>query len=396
MQDPYRCMMPYPFVAQPHAPEGPLRGLRLVVKDLFDVKGYPTSCGSPHMLALSGIKRKTAPIVTKLLRAGAAFVGKTHTDELAYSLNGKNIHFGCPVNPAAPDRVPGGSSSGSMVAVAGNLADIGLGTDTGGSVRGPASYGGLFGIRPTHGRLSLEGCWPLAPSCDTAGFFTRDAATLARVADVVFGAAREDSTANVRWLLAQDAFALADEGAQRALRAATDRALLRLNEAEPVDIIGKSDPLYWAFRNVQGYEAWRTDREFLETHRPMLGKDVRERLEYASKLSDEQYAEGLKVRKRFRAKLARILGKDGVILMPTMPDVAPLLTAGEEELEDFRARALRLLCVAVLTGFPQVTIPAAMKNGAPLGLSLLGPKGSDRRLVALAERFADAAAIRIA
>ena len=177
--DPFRCFVPYPEIAVKSAPGGPLAGLTLAVKDLFDVKGYPTGAGSPIVLAMSGVKTKTAPIVKVLLDAGARFVGKTHTDELAFSLNGKNAHFGAPINPSAPDRITGGSSSGSMAAVAGRLADIALGSGTGGSVRAPASYGGLFGIRPSHKRLSLKATWPLAESFDTPGWFARDGEILA-------------------------------------------------------------------------------------------------------------------------------------------------------------------------------------------------------------------------
>src|SRR6218665_673770 len=177
--DPVRAFMPYPAVAVENASEGPLSGLTLAVKDLFDVKGYRTGCGCPTKLAESEVKTVTAPAVQRLLDAGARFVGKTHTDELAWSMYGMNAHFGTPVNVAAPDRIPGGSSSGSAAAVAAGLADIALGTDTGGSVRAPASFCGLWGLRPTHGRISLEGCMELCASFDTAGFFARDAGTLA-------------------------------------------------------------------------------------------------------------------------------------------------------------------------------------------------------------------------
>jgi len=165
--DPARAFMPYPAVSVPHAERGPLSGLTFAAKDLFDVAGYPTGSGSPTMLAMSGVKTRTAPVVQALLDAGARFVGKTITDELAFSMSGKNSHFGTPVNGGAPDRVPGGSSAGSAAAVSNGLCDFALGTDTGGSVRAPASHCGLFGIRPTHGRVSLEGCHDLAPSFDT-------------------------------------------------------------------------------------------------------------------------------------------------------------------------------------------------------------------------------------
>src|ERR687890_786551 len=179
--DPARAFMPYPAADVPHAAEGKLTGLTFAAKDLFDVAGYPTSGGSPHLLALSGVKTRTAPTVQRLLDAGARLVGKTITDELAFSMNGKNAHFGTPVNGAAPDRIPGGSSSGSAAAVSNGLCDFALGTDTGGSVRAPASHCGLFGIRPTHGRVSLEGCHDLAPSFDSCGYFTRDGSTFTRV-----------------------------------------------------------------------------------------------------------------------------------------------------------------------------------------------------------------------
>ena len=148
-RDPAHAFMPYPAVPVPHAPSGPLSGLTFAAKDLFDVAGYPTSAGSPHMLAMSGIKTRTAPTVQKLLDAGARLVGKTITDELAFSMSGKNAHFGTPVNGGAPDRIPGGSSAGSAAAVSNGLCDFALGTDTGGSVRAPANHCGLFGIRPT-------------------------------------------------------------------------------------------------------------------------------------------------------------------------------------------------------------------------------------------------------
>ena len=184
---PSRSFMPYPEADVPHALDGPLRGLRFAAKDLFDVAGYPTGGGNPHVLAMSGIKPSTAPAVQCLLDAGAAFVGKTHNDELAFSMNGKNAHYGAPVNGAAPERITGGSSSGSASAVSNGLCDFALGTDTGGSVRVPASHCGLFGIQPTHGRISLAGCLPLCYSLDTCGFFARDIGTFARVAGVLLG-----------------------------------------------------------------------------------------------------------------------------------------------------------------------------------------------------------------
>jgi amidase len=394
--DPFRCFVPYPPTPVKHAAEGPLAGLTLAVKDLFDVKGYPTGAGSPTVLAQSGIKTKTAPIVKALLQAGARFVGKTHTDELAFSLNGKNAHFGAPINPAAPERITGGSSSGSMAAVAGRLADIALGSDTGGSVRAPASYGGLFGIRPTHGRLSLERVWPLAASFDTPGWFARDGRTFARVGEVLLGEDSPPLPNRPRLLLAEDLFAQATPEAQALLREALARAALTLGEPVPVKAARDLEPLYWSFRRLQAREAWQANGEMIRRHAPPLGPGVAERFAYGELVTDEEVAEAQKTRKSFRTRLQRLLGGDGVLLLPTVPDIAPLVSASEAELDDFRNRALRLLCIAGLAGFPQVTIPLARRDGAPLGLSLIGPKGSDRSLIEQALTVEQAARIRLA
>ena len=162
LHDPTHAFMPYPATPVPHAGAGPLSGLSFAVKDLFHVGGYPTSGGQPLMLALSGVMDRTAPTVQRLLDAGARFAGKTITDELAFSMNGQNAHFGSPINGAAPDRITGGSSSGSASAVSNGMCDFALGTDTGGSVRAPASHCGLVGLRPTHGRISLQDVLNLA------------------------------------------------------------------------------------------------------------------------------------------------------------------------------------------------------------------------------------------
>jgi amidase len=391
-----------PFAPAPvaHAPDGPLSGLTLAVKDLFDVKGYPTGAGSPHVLAMSTPKKAHAPLVAKLLKSGARFVGKTITDELAFSLNGKNAHFGAPVNAAAPERITGGSSSGSASAVSGGLADVALGTDTGGSVRAPASYCGLFGIRPTHGRVSLKGCWPLADSFDTPGYFTRDGATFQRVAPVFLGPDKAPLPETPRFLMATDLFALATDEARAILQDTVRRALLTMAgkavEPDAVTAAKDIDALYWAFRWLQGREAWEADGQMIETYAPPLGPGVAERFAFAKTVTDEQVAAGNRTRKAFRSALKRLLGRDGVLLTPTVPDAAPLTSTSEADLDDFRNRALRLLCVSGLSGFPQISIPAARIGGAPLGLSIIGPPGSDVSLAALAVKIEAAARIRVA
>jgi Asp-tRNA(Asn)/Glu-tRNA(Gln) amidotransferase A subunit family amidase len=168
-------------------PGGPLSGSTVAVKDLYDVAGHPCGAGNPAWLAAASPATDHAPVVASLLAAGADVRGITQTDEFAYSLYGVNDHYGTPPNPTAPGRVPGGSSSGSAAAVALGEVTVGLGTDTGGSIRVPAAYQGLFGIRTTHGLLPREGLLPLAPTFDAVGWMTRDAETLARVGDVLLG-----------------------------------------------------------------------------------------------------------------------------------------------------------------------------------------------------------------
>ena len=387
--NPARAFLPYPAVPVGHAADGPLAGLTFAVKDLFDVAGYPTGGGNPLLLALSGVKTLTAPTVQRLLDAGARFVGKTHTDELAFSMNGRNAHFGTPVNGGAPDRIPGGSSSGSAAAVSNRLCDFALGTDTGGSVRAPASHCGLLGIRPTHGRVSLDGCLDLAPSFDTCGFFARDARTFARVADVLLGADAAPLPALVRLLRPGDVWKLLADEVVDALAPAVARIEAALGEAKPCDAaLDSFDAMYWSFRHLQGREAWQVDGPFIERFAPPLGPGVAERFAWSKQVTEAQVVDAAHFCDRFRGHLAALLGSDGVLLMPTMPDVAPLLAAYESELEDYRNAAIRMLCISGLSGCPQVTLPLASRLGAPLGISLLGPAGSDRSLVALAEKIA--------
>jgi amidase len=387
--DPAHAFVPYPAVQLPHTPGGPLEGLSFAVKDLFDVAGYPTGGGNPHVLALSGIKTRTAPTVQRLLDSGARFVGKTYTDELAFSMNGINAHFGAPVNGGAPDRIPGGSSSGSAAAVSNGLVDFALGTDTGGSVRCPASHCGLFGLRPTHGRISLENCLDLAPGFDSCGFFTRDAETFGRVADVLLGTDPSPLPAQPRLLYPEDGWSLLDGAVSDALQPALDRVEALFGKAVFMRMAPKGfDRNYWAFRYIQGREAWQTDGDMIERHGLALGPGVRDRFVWSKLVTDAQVEESVAIRDEVRAALAEILGSDGVMVLPTMPDIAPLLTTDEGGLEDYRNNAIKLLCLAGLSGFPQLSMPLVKRNGAPLGLSLLGPAGSDRSLIAMAQRIA--------
>src|SRR5215470_1021174 len=216
-----------PFVPGPRIriegrSNGPLTGLTFAAKDLFDVEGQPTGGGNPDWARWRPVPDKHAWAVQRLLDAGATLIGKTVTDEVSLGILGENAFDGTPLNPKARDRVPGGSSSGSASAVAQSLCDFALGTDTGGSVRVPASFCGLYGIRPTHGRLNLAGMLPQAPSSDTTGWFARDAETFARVSAVLLGEAPA-AALPCNLLIAVDAFGFADPDVAAALQPMVER-----------------------------------------------------------------------------------------------------------------------------------------------------------------------------
>lgn len=383
---PVGAFMPYPSVQMANAEDGILSGLKFAVKDLFDVSGYPTSSGQPMVLAMSGVKTTTAPVVQTLLDFGAQFVGKTVTDELAFSLNGQNAHFGSPVNGACADRISGGSSSGSASAVSLNLVDFALGTDTGGSIRAPASHCGLIGIRPTHGLVSLEGVTDLAPSLDTCGWFARDFSVFNRVARAVLGVGKnEHEQTSPRLYLLDSIWKLLASEALEALKIPLSDIGEQVQILRSFDIVSRYslDDLYWSFRYIQGYEAWRVHGSFIEEHNPVLGPGVKERFEWSRQVTQDQFKWATQLRAEFQRFLSDMLGDTGYLIIPTMPDVAPLKSCKEAALDVYRNNAIRMLCIAGLAGFPQVSLPLARRLGAPFGISLIGPKGRDVELIRL-------------
>lgn len=386
-----RAFLPYPVPAPEltaHAEQGTLSGLTFAVKDLYDVAGYPTGAGNPHVLVRSGIKTTHAPPVAALLNAGARFVGKTVTDEMAFSARGNNAHFGAPINGAAPDRITGGSSSGSASAVSNGQCDIALGSDTGGSVRGPANHCGLYGIRPSFGRISLAGCFPLCETFDTCGFFARDAATFERAASVLLGADSRPLPAAPRVLIAEDLFALLLPEVRAALQPAIDAIEAKWGKATPVNACGNAADspaqLYQAYRVLQGWEAWQMQGERIERDGLCLGPDVAARFAYSRSITEAQAAEATKIREVFTAHLSALLGDDAILISPTQPDIAPLLSSvssAPEAFEAYRNVATHFMGLAPMGGFPQVSIPFAGRLGVPLGLSLMSQIGSDLSLV---------------
>lgn len=376
-------------VALRGAHSGPLTGLTFAAKDIYGVAGHRTGFGSPDWLRTHQPAERTAPVIRRLLDAGADMVGKTHTDELTFSLNGENAHYGTPVNVNAPGRIPGGSSSGSAAAVAGALVDFALGSDTGGSVRAPASFCGIFGLRPTHGRVSLDEACPLAPSFDTAGWFARDAETMERVGVVLFGEDSQESV-SARLLVAQDAFELAGPAATAALQPGLQRVAALLGKPERVTV-STEGLREWldVFRILQGHEIWAQHGPWAREVKPHLGPGIRQRMEWASSIGDAEAREARVRRESIARRMDLLLGTQNVLALPTVPNIAPLRNADPQATEDFRARALTLLCIAGLARLPQINLPFGKLNGCPIGLSLIGPRDSDMMLLAIARTLAE-------
>ncbi|WP_108661864.1 amidase [Acuticoccus kandeliae] len=363
---------------------GPLAGLTFAAKDLYDVAGHVTGCGNPEWARTHAAATGNAAPVATLLGAGATLVGKTHTDELAYSLMGANAHYGTPVNSADPRRMPGGSSSGSAAAVAAGLADIGLGSDTGGSVRLPAAFCGIWGIRPTHGRVSIDGTMPLAPSFDTVGWFARDLATLAR-ATAAFGLPVEGDRPT-RLLLPVDVWACAEEITVAAVVPLLARLEAVTGPAVPIILAPEGLPAWFdAFRVCQAAEAWQSHGEWISTHEPGFGPGISDRFRIASEITPEGWEAARAMRQRVTQRLTRILADGAALVFPTGPGPAPMRNADEPTLNAYRNRALQMLCPSGLGGLPQLSIPAGVVDGGPVGLSLAGARDSEGRLIALAE-----------
>ena len=364
--------------------KGPLADLSFAVKDLFDIAGSVTACGNPDRLKAGIIAAATAPAVQIPLAAGALCEGKTHTDEVACGMFGDNEFFGTPINPRAPDRMPGGSSSGSVSAVASGLVDFALGTDTGGSIRVPGSFCGVFGLRTTFGRISTSGVMAMAPSFDTVGWLARTPEIMSRVADVYFGVPKQVSP--TRLLLARDAFAIPNSP--------IIEALLPLAKAlEPtaeIDLYrGGIDHWLDTFRPLQLGDLHAALGTWAAAEGRTVSASIAQRMTYAATITPSDIAPAARDREVLTDYIIDLLGDDGVLCLPTAHDLPPTIDGGGlQELIEFREKTLALTCVASLTRLPQLNIPATTIDGVPVGLSFIaGPRGEQRLLSIAADIF---------
>ena len=390
MPDDINAFVPGPRIRIEGRSGGPLSGLTFAAKDLFDVAGHPTGGGNPDWARSNPVATRHAWAVQRLLDAGATLIGKTITDEVSLGIVGENAFYGTPVNSRAPDRVPGGSSSGSAAVVAAGLCDTALGTDTGGSVRVPASFCGLYGIRPTHGRLDVTGMMPQAPSSDTTGWFARDSETFARVSSVMLGEAIP-TTLPRRLIVAVDAFSFADPEVGAALQPMVDRLSELIGEVRQ-EVMAPGGISQWARaqRTLQPSEAWLTFKDWIDRDNPRFAFSVARNIVLGSMIPESERDWAGLVRREVRGRMRHLLPEGTILCLPTTPFPAPkrgepLSVAGPQ-----RDRLLCLCCHGGLTGVPQVSIPGATVEGLPIGLSIVGGPGSDATLVAVVAALAKA------
>lgn len=367
--------------------EGKLSSLNFAVKELYDVKGFVTGAGNPRWRETHPVAQTTAPAVELLLNEGATLLGKTISDEMAFSLDGENFHYGTPLNSRCPDRIPGGSSSGSAAAVAGGLVDFALGTDTAGSMRIPASYCGIYGFRTTHGAVSLEGVHPLAPSLDAGGWFARTPEMLARVGSVMLGIEIPEFRIN-KFVIARDLFDTQDP----VLAAKYDAFIQRLSglPAEIVEAeIGKPDFPTWieALRNIQWWEFNQAHGEWIFRNLDSFGEEIRGRLEKIASVTRQEMEQQRLVRKQLIGRFEHIVSPGTLIVFPTAPGIAPLKGRSIDAARAARLNTMRHTCIAAVAGLPQVSMPLIEQDGCPLGISFLGAREQDGQLLAVARVF---------
>jgi amidase len=370
------------------AATGPLASLTAVVKDMYDIAGTRTGGGSPEWLAEQKPATRHAAVVEQIVAAGATITGKTICDEFFYSVAGVNAHYGTPTNLRAPGRIPGGSSSGSAAACGANACDFALGSDTGGSVRIPASFNGLYGLRPTHGRIDLAGAMAMAPSFDVGGWFANAPGVFHRVGTVLLRGTAV--AAPVRHLVvATDAFAQADAEVAALGRDFLKHATPVLPQSTEVTAApGGFDDWREAFRIVQAKEVWETFGVFVTRVKPKFGPGIKERMEFAATVTDDQAKAARKIVAAARTKIRALLPTGTIMALPTSPTIAPPADLKGDELESFRVRVMRLTCMAGLAGLPQMTLPIGTVSGCPAGLSLIGWAGADEVLLGLSVSLA--------
>jgi aspartyl-tRNA(Asn)/glutamyl-tRNA(Gln) amidotransferase subunit A len=344
--------------------------VRLAVKDLFDTAGLTTTYGSA--IFADHVPSRTAKAVRRLEAAGYVDVGKTNLHEFAYGTTSENEHFGTVPNPAAPGRVAGGSSGGNAAALALGLAGAALGTDSGGSVRIPAACCGVIGFKPTYDLVSLEGCFPLAPSFDHAGPMARDVETCAAMMEVLVpGFTRrpldslEELAVGVAWL----------DGADPLVRARVEEAAAHFPARRGLDL-PFADEVTRAFQR----EVADVHRELYAEHADLYGENVAVKIERCLAVTDAEYERAVRAREEYRRRMLELLFEVDLVLTPTIPSVAPPLGVGELVLRD---RLVQRTLPFNAIGAPALALPCgSAEEGFPASVQLAARPGDDALVLA--------------
>jgi amidase len=370
------------------AKSGPLAGTTFVAKDNFDIAGYKTTAGVPDWKKSHAAAASTAPAVSAVLAAGATLIGKGCMDELAFGLDGINVHFGVPKNPNRPDCIPGGSSSGSASAVAQGLCDFALGTDTAGSVRVPGAFCGILSMRPTHGRISIDGIVPLGPSFDTVGWFARDIDLFIKCGEVLLQDKVAENIGSKKICLVEDCLELLDLRLQQPFLAAVFKLIPSVDPKLYVTLPENSlDHCRGLLDTIRSWEAWQFFGKWLEETDPSMNPVVKNRFMNCSKTTtkakDKAKAERSKVIEEFDELL-----ENTFLCIPTTFNWPVRLDASDEEMAAHRVKNLLLNSFAPAAGLPQINLPISLEgHTAKFGLSLVGRRGSDTELLAIAKQL---------
>jgi amidase len=378
--------------------DGDLRNLTFAVKDCIDIKDKHTGCGNPTWQKTHPPAVVNAICVEQLLNQGATCIGKTITDEITFSLEGENAHFGTPLNPKAPERVPGGSSSGSASAVACGLVDFALGTDTGGSIRVPASNCGIYGMRPSFGMISSAGVMHFAPSIDTVGIHAKSYEILEKVASTMLSVetAFEPEVGNI--YLVKEAFALST----KEICEAFEKHLAKLQELFPGKVrevslhmvVEEFSPIplhHWleTFTTIETAEIWSTHGPWVEKFNPDFGERIKANFEYAKGIDRTKIGEAIEHREWYFNLMSDFLKPNDVLCFPTTPLLAPIKgSLGNDHQEDeYYSKTLSVCSIAGLCRLPQISLPLAEVSNVPIGLSLAAAHRNDAFLLGVAGKI---------
>jgi len=366
-----------------------LASLSVAVKDMYDIAGERVSGGNPAWLSAHQPAVENAAVVDQILAAGGTITGKTVCDEFFYSITGTNFHYGTPTNPRAPTRIPGGSSSGSASACSAGACDIAIGSDTGGSVRVPAALCGIYGIRTSHGRMDLRGAMQMAPSFDAGGWFASSPGVFSLAGPVLLKGWDAEATDVFRISLVSDAFDISDPAVAELCKVFLTSVSRQLPTTNAIALgEGNFDKWREAFRLKQAHEVWQSFGNFISRHDVKFGPGVGERMKIAASVGSSQVKQSEPVLAELTSIMDSATANRTVLVLPTCPSIAPLLTASQDDLERFRVKTMRLVCMASVSGLPQITMPIGTVDGAPVGLSFIGWRNGDEALLHLANRLA--------